>query len=378
MMLGFEVYFLAIGIANPSTIRFVTVFTGFMLFYKYIFNKKVINSPFVIWSILYFLYVSTWYFVGGAKAYASGHFLGSIYLLVYAPLFVAAYSHIEYQRRIYSWLLMICLGLGVYSVFIDDGSIYGINKYDVSRGSGYYLNPNTAAIVFAWSFIFILYRKSLKFAIAALLLTSIGILLTLSRGGMIILACGIVGAFVRGYLPRFVLVCLIIIFSLPIIVGPTLFDFVLGFFSGIQADSLERIQFIFGQNIGAGIKNDDRFALAMLALDEFIQHPLLGNGLGYTAIWNSENNQGTHNTLLMHIVEFGITGLWILPGFCIAMWKSAKSKQWQDRTLLILMILLMSVFSHNLFDSMTSVFLMTFMFLAPSITSGSNKIEKSE
>jgi hypothetical protein len=77
--------------------------------------------------------------------------------------------------------------------------------------------------------------------------------------------------------------------------------------------------------------------------------------------------------MLMHLAEFGISGLWIIPGFCLAMWYSGRHHSWQDRVIWISMILLSSVFSHNFYDSMTNPFIMSFMFLAPNLAVSRSK-----
>lgn len=377
MLLGFELYLFALEIIEPSTSRYLIIGSAFILFFRFINVGSLFKHPFFIWAFLYFLYVTAWYILGGMQDYAYSHFKGSVYLLFYAPVLIIGLQHINYENKVYTWLLPFLLAIGVYTVYADDGSIYGINSGAVARRSGNYLNANAAAAMFAWMFAYAAYRKNPKIAVAALLISGLGVLLTLSRGGFIALLLAAFGYLIRGHLPRYVAVLGVLTFSF-LLSSPFIIESTLSLFPTMQSDSMDRLQFIFGKNIGQSMVQDDRYYLVLKALDEFWKHPIVGNGLGYTAIWDEAFAQGTHNMMLMHLAEFGITGLWIIPGFCAAMWYSGKSHPWQDRLIWIFMILLLSLFSHNFFDSLTNIFTMTFMFLVPNYAKCQNSFTSAQ
>jgi O-antigen ligase len=130
----------------------------------------------------------------------------------------------------------------------------------------------------------------------------------------------------------------------------------------LQSDSIDRLSFFLFKNVNSSINDDERSILINTALNHFLDKPIQGFGIGYTTVWSSINQQGTHNMLLMHLVEFGILGLLIMPVLSLVLLTSNNNISKKQRIIYLLIFLFGSLFSHNYFDSMTSFFIITILF----------------
>lgn len=363
-MLGYEQYFYTIGIVPPVITRFVFALSGLFLFREY-FTTKVFTHPFVLFALSYFFFCLFWFAVGGFQSYALDTFKGSMYLVLYGIMLVVIFPHMQTHRKIYTWLGITALLAGVYSIYSDDGSLLEKAADSMEGGparkAGNYLNANAAAYAVTWMLAFLMVRLRRYSIIPFLLIAVIGIIITLSRSGFLMLGIIIISYLLRGYLPRLLFVGIFVgLFILSS--SGVLFDLILSLFDGLQADSLDRLSFFFFKNVGESVQGDDRYELVEFALQTFYNSPFFGNGMGFTTIWNTGAGQGTHNMMLMHLVEFGITGIWIIPAYVIALWKSGSHVDWQNKLVWCIMIFLGSFFSHNYFDSMSSVFIVSMLF----------------
>lgn len=368
ILLGLEQYLYVVYLIPPIVFRFVFIISGILLFRSYI-NQSILRHPLFIFSIFYFLFCLMRFFAGGAQSYALDTMKGAIYMVVYALLLIISIPNMKMERDIYTTLGMIGMIIGAYTVYSDDGSLlsrFADNFIETdgpaARRAGNYLNANSAGFMFVWMLMFLILRLN-KIAILPFIFLAIFIIiLTLSRSGFLLFAIFITAYLLRGYLSRkfFFIVFGTVIFLTR---SDALFEWILSLLPNTQADSVDRLSFFFLKNVSNAVENDDRYHLVEQSWTFFYESPFLGNGMGFTTIWVDET--GTHNMMLMHLVEYGITGLWIMPGFMLALWKSGKGLDWQDKLIWCIIIFLGSFFSHNYFDSMIGVIVNCLLFFIP-------------
>lgn len=229
-----------------------------------------------------------------------------------------------------------------------DPSIIG--TYERSRAGGVFLQPNQAAISLALLYAVTLPRVGPKIAIACTATVLLGIFLTFSRSGQIVVTLIIAISLIRGYLPRA---------TLGLLAGTAALLLTGSFFQNQIVDA-------FGIDQGSGfmrltdasrfysvdaLASDVRASLVDSALTDFSTAPWAGRGFGYS--WKWADNQfveaGTHNIYLRYMLEYGALGALIWPLFLLAafyMRNQTLDKIWCMG--ICICGLIIGLFSHNI------------------------------
>lgn len=233
--------------------------------------------------------------------------------------------------------------------FFDEGIFFEQLEGFGIRAAGFYINANKSAeaILLAMAVFVPSIHKRVRLIVSCMFL--FGILLTLSRGGLLGWVF-LYGVFVLyRVLPRTTAVAFI--FFAPILSALIGAFFVAagGYIDlGVVA---ERIDFLSGGDVG--ILEDSRIGLALRAMELFSQSPVYGNG-SYSMLRDGSLQQA-HNQYLAMLSDYGLAGIALYFALLRACW----TVDIRGRCV-VLFVFFWGFFSHNILDSY--VFLVTFSY----------------
>lgn len=222
------------------------------------------------------------------------------------------------------------------------------------RAASTLLNANKAAEALILMFILgapILMRPHRLWLYAVIFF---GVLVTFSRSGIMIMVIVLLFSFVFRLMPRkLALMSAGLAISLLLIAGNVFMDDLLKFVSSEGlGDISNRIMFFSDPNVGDS-SADERLAVAEFAFLEFLKHPLIGAGSGFTSFWGV-SDVSTHNMQLMILAEYGMLGYMLLLWLLVltlkggSYFKSMGGRYFNH--LFALVFVMFTLFTHNMFD----------------------------
>ncbi len=227
----------------------------------------------------------------------------------------------------------------------------GMNLYEVlqpmtwsqsfGRSSGFYLNPNISGLaISAICLALILGPRTPRARTTYLILATIAIMTTYSRGGILVwalISMWVVWQAIRHQGGRGM--------AWPLaILGTLLFlPLILAQYSSSFGDVINRVNFLTAASIESGMR-DPRLDLVKLSLEVIREHLLLGHGPGRATLLTLDNKLlGAHNQYLAVTMESGLFGLTLMLVFFRNMWRNGPR-------LVVFFLLLESLFFHSLFQ----------------------------
>jgi O-antigen ligase len=112
------------------------------------------------------------------------------------------------------------------------------------------------------------------------------------------------------------------------------------------AAGIERLLWFLDPEGRADFSADERTYLAEMGWQQFLDHPLLGNGIGSTELWMHRSS--THNQYLQLLSDFGIAGAIIVPGLIGTI--AFRRDGIQKATLIVIVcVALWGLVTHNMF-----------------------------
>jgi O-antigen ligase len=219
------------------------------------------------------------------------------------------------------------------------------------RGAGFYENPNTAGFMLVALGVIASTRLSIPINYLLWAGVSIGVSLTFSRSGWVVLVVALAGQALLGRFGggrgRFLFVG-----AIAMLLGGLLAAYVTGGLYDVVANS------DLGRHLDPntvarlgryGAAMDDASALErndalQIGLQAFYASPFLGHGIGHTFEWAFRVS--THNMYLLLLAEMGVIGCLLYVGLLAAAGLSGRG----EALLLTFLFALASVFSHNMLD----------------------------
>ncbi|NDJ17882.1 O-antigen ligase family protein [Myxacorys almedinensis] len=232
------------------------------------------------------------------------------------------------------------------------------------RPAGLYIDPNKAAFALTLGMVFCTTLLPQKYRVPFVLLIGLAIFLTFSRGAVL---CWLI---------------LLVIFSLTgviskqkilyWIIGLVVLALVLSFSGGFDLSQLRHSGLLTDDMMGRLEWFQDPFAkegsadsrkeVAALAFRMFLEHPILGNGIGSTRALSV--GISTHNMYLYYMADHGILGALLVPGLIFTtVWNVCGNRKFFGISFLIL-VSSWCLFSHTVLEDrfiLTSFALMAAM-----------------
>lgn len=236
------------------------------------------------------------------------------------------------------------------------------------RSAGLYMNPNGAAISLVTGMIVTLLVVPEKWREVFVLSVGVAVVTTLSRAGMLVWFVAAISSiyflklsawrFAAGLLVSTLLVGWIVWF-----IGASLTDL-----TSIDQHVIERIEF-FGTFATQDVSMQERMLLLEAGWHAFLQHPILGWGLGGAedqAATALGRETGMHNMYLSLLVEHGFIGIVVVPLMAVLMFWGAFGSERGIGIVLALVFVVWAFFDHNVLDAPSKLLIFAAQVIAAS------------
>lgn len=232
----------------------------------------------------------------------------------------------------------------------------------VGRASGLYLNPNISALALVLGLIATIDSVSRKYRTIYVLLVCLGVLLTLSRGGLAGLSVALLGLIWTRRL----------VWSRVTIAAALLMVFVwVGILlAGAQDTVAVGAQQLGEQQLGRLMSQSTDFStrvrieVAKAGWFEFLGSPLIGAGIGRTFLWSFPSS--THNMYLRGLAEMGILGGLAFPAVALCATLGLPADRKAVGRVFLAAWLVIGLASHNMLEERPELTVLA-MFAAEAI-----------
>jgi len=358
LLLNLDQFGTASGLGPAPKYWSVGVFgMTFLLFLPGMKPARLLRTPLLWWTLGYLLVSILWIGLADNLESAADGLVMVVTTCLYVGAALLAYPAIPNGSRLWISMLWVALLLAVLSIvqeyFNPAAYVFAEAGQGIQgRAAGLYLNPNTAAQTLVMLLACLMAHGTPRGNVIALLLSSIGLLLTFSRGGMLAWAVLAVAATLRGRLPRSFLLVIALAAGALAVAGPWVLDAVSTWVPPENRNSLDRLAWLLGLGDLNDFSAGEREYIAVYAWRQFLDAPFLGHGLGYMWSWTAD--VGTHNLTLRFMVEYGALGVLLFPLFLVASVRSAPrdaERAW--KWLIAGIALMLTIFSHNMIEQAT-------------------------
>lgn len=267
-------------------------------------------------------------------------------------------------------LMLTCLQ--VYD-FLSPGVItpMGTPGVVIGRAASTLINANKPAeslLLLSLLGVMIL-KPSLRIVLLLLILP--GILVSFSRGGMLVWLCVfILGSYLQLWSRKATTFACIL--ALVFIYGGALVDLadiLAGFVDPAASNSIyRRTIFTQSHDLSDGSASE-RLLVLNAGIDTFLENPLWGKGAGYTSFW-SYSDVSVHNQGVLILAEYGLIGFALFAYLLLMISRRSAYLSslgaYKARWIILIATVLFSFFTHNMFDNL--YWLISFVLVGHSIS----------
>lgn len=314
----------------------------------------------VWWGVGYLVVSIMWTAVASDQARAIEGFMQVLTTSLFIGMAVMIYPRLTKGNRWWNIALWVSLCLGTASILLDyfEPTAFAFADAGVGiqgRAAGFYLNPNIAAQTMVMIYACFLTRSSRILLVPISMIALTGILFTLSRGGLVAWVLLTVLASIRGLLSKWYLPLISISVLVVGLLATQVFELISDWLPAWNRNVQERLEWVLGLRDMAGGSAGDRLGVAAHAWSLFLEAPLFGHGLGSMA--QLMGNEGSHNMILRHLVEYGLIGVLIFPSFIfVSILSMGRDRNISWIFYIGAVVLLLSMFSHNMLEQGGSYF----------------------
>lgn len=232
------------------------------------------------------------------------------------------------------------------------------------RAAGYYMNPNSSAIILSMGFVFTFYFVHRNFRIIYFLIYLFGVFITLSRGAIPIIFVISLSLLwsksinFKSIILVSITILIVIFFAITMASKNQKYDLILqkiAYNEGYQNRLLTIIN-PFHTKFEMGVRDE----VALDHIKFYLKSPIVGNGLA-SSVYAQKNitatNHGSHIQYIHMLNEFGILGLIMLFSlpFSICIY---RKNFYLDRVIILFTIvyLIGCLSSHNMYDNKSLLF----------------------
>ena len=234
----------------------------------------------------------------------------------------------------------------------------------LGRSAGLYGDPNISGEVLVLGMILSVSLLAPPYRVPFILLTGVGVFLTLSRGGILAWVIAVAGLlFIRELSSKDMVRSAFIAFVLVILVLLPRWDQLLTTWDRtgvLNMNVLERLTWLSDPSGTSDRSSWERMYVAKQAWEKIADHPLVGSGTG-SAYQQSVKYTATHNQYLSLMIDHGLFGAVILPLFILAATWGAREKSRAVAIVFASAVLELSLFSHSILYRQNALLLFCLM-----------------
>jgi hypothetical protein len=274
-----------------------------------------------------------------------------------SALILAGFMLLFGERRTLSDIHAIFVVVAIISVAMNFYDFFQPTfSKEPGRAAGFYENPNIAGKFIAFSMVAAIPVVPRKLRLWFVMFCGLGILVTFSRNAWLLWGIGVVFLGWTGELlaARYRTIAVFLTGIIGIGTLTLLFTGALGqmipntpLAEYLSPNTIARIGIGGTQTQFQDHAAIERVEVALEALEQGAQHPLLGNGLAYTREAGGwEYRVSTHNMFLLFWAEGGVIGLALYVWFIVMLWRHSAGVG----RVLAVQIMIVSLFTHNQLD----------------------------
>lgn len=346
-------------LVNIIMLSYFTLGIFYLFFYK--FKIKVPLKFFICYG--FFFLSNLVYITFSDDTSLNDNFNKNILYLVYlifTYIFFYEALNKKFNLQIVFYTLLVLVTLFNIIDLLDGGSYFVQFPGFENRPSGFYVNANNSAYAIL-TCLSILISKSKKVSWYIFTIAMIGVLLTLSRGGIFVWVMLVLVGFFNKNINRnnfFITISVPIILSINLVLLNNLF---LQHSENYNLIS-ERLNFVSGKSSSDAVYEDSRYNLVEKSFEVFSNSPIWGNGV--FSLLRNGSDQLNHNQYLIILTDYGIIGFFVF----ILMLKTLYSK---NNRIIFVFLLLSALFTHEFLYSYTFLTLFAYLLATKSL---SNKL----
>jgi len=349
-----------ISLTNVHLFVITLIFTIYFII-KY-FDFSFLNIHLLKWVMFYSFILLLWYIFPNNELTVEEfrRKILSVFAIIIFTLFI---YHDNNKLKTVKLAILITVILSVINniyEFINPSAFFPIdsNIGVFGRSAGFYINPTGSGKLILIGLIFSIDLIDKKYRHWFLFFAFIGIVLTFSRSAIL----GFLLFYL--YLSYKKQIDLKFSFLLPFLISiiflmslPFLTNYVESTYGRGAQNIINRINWFIDPEKHADASQREREFVALEALNKFIEHPILGNGLGSTRPGRWRARVSAHNIYLTNMAEIGILGLFIFPLLIYSLISQAQNNAKSIVYGFGFLLLYFGFFSHILLDEFSLLFI---------------------
>lgn len=297
-------------------------------------------------------------------------------LLLYLAIILQFYGNNGYWRKVLPILAVIIAASIILDFFVPN-LMYDANAEGrvAGRAGSFYTNANDAAAAMLLSLLLAIPVLSFNRRSFLLMMAVMAVMLTFSRSGLLIWIIIALAGSVLQIFPRATIVLPGLLVVILLSVAPFLEDTIipaLGYEEG-KKNLLNRIDSLIYTDFSDASASDRKQGL-IDSIQAFMNDPFTGGGVGGSEA--QIGGAGPHNQTAFMAAEYGVTGVIIWFWLIFIIFQGGYFRKGSVQYLCGFIIILLSLFSHNLLDH--PFYLVTFAILTLTDPSISNVTEQRQ
>jgi len=254
-------------------------------------------------------------------------------------------------------ILAITIPVLVVIDFISPGIFYPLNAPGtvIGRAAATFINPTMAGEAMLVTCLLAIPITRLQYRMPLLLLTGAGVIMTFSRGPILVWLLFSIFLLVARKLPKYsFFLAIIAVVFLPLLLA--IFKSYLLERQDLDTGSsniFARLDFFQTHSLNDN-SAQERLSVLKAGWEIFLENPILGGGAGITNfktnLWPYEVN--THNQIVMLAAEQGIFGIALWAWLLVLLWRGRYFQDKRFQMVAAVGAFLMSFFNHNMIDNL--------------------------
>ncbi|HKS04798.1 MAG TPA: O-antigen ligase family protein [Gemmatimonadaceae bacterium] len=311
---------------------------------------RALQSRLVTWCGVYLTATLAAYLLSSRSGVAQQELQQRALTAIAIPTFTLIFSSpraIRTARVALVAVVLAAVALNFYEVMRPQtlSAVYG-------RSAGFYINPNISATAITVGMTLCIGVVSSRWRDAFAALAGLGVLVTLSRGLLIAFVFALIVLWSAGAIRmgRAVLIgaMLLVAGAIAVVVTLGIETTMAALRLATQSGIIDRLVDPSVAMGGADYSTNLRMEEARAAWQQFMDSPLIGNGVASTIEW--EVHSSTHNIYLRHLAEYGVLGILLFPGLILAIFAGVRQPERVQIGAFAVAILVAGMFSHNVLD----------------------------